>query len=205
MLTEHFLSFLLTAWLIELTPGPNMAWLALTGASFGRKAALAATAGIAIGLSIIALLAAFGVAELAQASPSLYSLLRYAGAAYLLWLAWEAWRGEGEVSPGHARGDGVRQWFLHGIWLNLLNPKTALFFIAILPGYVATDRPVMPQTLLLSATYVAIATSVHAILALLAGQAHRWFEDGRNAAMLRKACALVMVAVALWFLLLTSR
>lgn len=205
MLTEHFLPFLLTALLIEVTPGPNMAWLALTGASAGRKAALAATAGIAVGLSVVALLSTFGLAQLAQASSLLFSLLRYAGAAYLLWLAWEAWRGEAEMSPSHARGDGMRQWFLHGVWLNLLNPKAALFFVAILPVYVASNQPIILQTLLLSAVYVAIATAVHAILALLAGQAHRWFEEGHNADRFRKVCALVLVAVAIWFLLSTGR
>lgn len=205
MLTDQFLPFLLTALLIELTPGPNMAWLALTAASEGRRAALAATAGIAVGLSIVALLAVFGLAGLAQASPALFSLLRYAGAAYLLWLAWQAWQGKEEVSLGRVHGDGTAQWFRHGIWLNLLNPKAALFFVAILPGYVVGNQPVMRQTLLLSAAYVAVATAVHLTLALLAGQAHRWFEDGRNADRVRKACALVMVAVALWFLLLTAR
>jgi len=82
MLTENFLPFLLTAILIELTPGPNMAWLALTGTASGRRAALSATAGIALGLAIVAALAALGLAEPAQASPELFAVLCYAGAAY---------------------------------------------------------------------------------------------------------------------------
>ena len=204
MFTANFLSFLLTAILIELTPGPNMAWIALTGASVGKRAALAATAGIALGLAVVGMVAAFGLAELAQASPYLFALLRYAGAAYLLWLAWKAWQGVGDVSPEHAHNGNVR-WFRHGLLLNLLNPKAALFFIAILPNYVDNIAPVMPQTLLLSATYVAVATLVHLILALLAGQAHDWFERGRNAIILRKICALLITAVAFWFLASTAR
>ncbi|MEQ1551540.1 LysE family translocator [Sphingorhabdus sp.] len=204
MLTSNFLPFLLTAILIELTPGPNMAWIALTGASVGKRAALTATAGIALGLAVVGAAAAFGLAELAQASPYLFALLRYAGAAYLLWLAWKAWRGQGDVSPEHAHNGNVR-WFRHGLFLNLLNPKAALFFVAILPNYVDSAAPVMPQTLLLSATYVAVATLVHLILALLAGQAHGWFERGRNAIILRKICAILIAAVAFWFLASTAR
>ena len=204
MFTSNFLPFLLTAILIELTPGPNMAWIALTGASVGKRAALAATAGIALGLAAVGMAAAFGLAELAQASPYLFALLRYAGAAYLLWLAWKAWQGKGDVSPEHAHNGNVR-WFRHGLFLNLLNPKAALFFVAVLPNYVDSTEPVMSQTLLLSATYVAVATFVHLMLALLAGQAHGWFERGRNAIILRKICALLIAAVAFWFLASTAR
>jgi threonine/homoserine/homoserine lactone efflux protein len=204
MFTSNFLPFLLTAILIELTPGPNMAWIALTGASVGKRAALAATAGIASGLAVVGMAAAFGLAELAQASPQLFALLRYAGATYLLWLAWKAWEGKDDVSPEHAHNGNVR-WFRHGLFLNLLNPKAALFFVAILPNYIDSAAPVMPQTLLLSATYVAVATFVHLVLALLAGRAHGWFQKGKNAVVLRKVCALLIAAVAIWFLASTAR
>ena len=204
MFTSNFLPFLFTAILIELTPGPNMAWIALTGASVGKRAALAATAGIALGLAVVGSVAAFGLAELAQTSPYLFALLRYAGAAYLIWLAWKAWEGESDVSPEHAHNGNVR-WFRHGLFLNLLNPKAALFFVAILPSYVDSTAPVMPQTLLLSATYVAVATLVHLSLALLAGRAHDWFEQGQNALKVRKICALLIAAVAFWFLVSTAR
>lgn len=204
MLTENFLPFLLTAILIELTPGPNMAWLALTGATSGKRAALSATAGIALGLAMVAALAALGLAELAQASPELFAVLRYAGAAYLLWLAWEAWTGTGDVSPEHAHNGNVR-WFRHGLMLNLLNPKAALFFIAILPNYVDSKQSIMPQTLLLSATYVAVATSVHLILALLSARSQNWFGRNGHEALFRRICALLIAGVALWFLLSTTR
>lgn len=204
MLTSNFLPFLLTAFLIELTPGPNMAWIALTGASVGKRAASAATAGIALGLTVVGMAAAFGLAELAQASPYLFALLRYAGAAYLFWLAWEAWSGQGDVSPGHAHDGNAGQWFRHGLLLNLLNPKAALFFVAILPNYVDGKLPIMPQTLLLSIAYVAVATLIHLALALIAGRANGWFQQGRHAEYLRRVCAVLIAAVALWFLVSTA-
>ena len=205
MVTQYFLPFLLTALLIELTPGPNMAWLAVTGASVGRRAALAATAGIALGLAIVGLAAAFGLAELLQSSPKLFAALRYAGVAYLFWLAWNAWVGERAVSPGQIRDGRIQIWFRHGVVLNLLNPKAAIFFVAILPNYIDVSRPVMPQTLLLSSCYVAIATLVHLALSLLAGRAHHWFQNGRHAVVIRRLCAMSIAAVAIWFLISSAR
>lgn len=204
MLTDTFLPFLLMSVLIELTPGPNMAWLALTAASVGRRAALSATAGIATGLAVVGLVSAFGLAELATAFPALFAMLRYAGAAYLLLLAWQAWRGQSDISGADLRKGNVRAWYRHGLALNLLNPKAFLFFIAILPNYVDAMQPVMPQTLLLSATYVFVATLVHALLAVLAGRAHGWFQQGDNALWMRRICALLIAAVAIWFLISTA-
>jgi threonine/homoserine/homoserine lactone efflux protein len=205
MVTQYFFPFLLTALLIELTPGPNMAWLAVTGASVGRRAALAATAGIALGLAIVGLAAAFGLAELLQSSPNLFAALRYAGVAYLFWLAWSAWVGEREVSPGQIRDGSMQIWFRHGVFLNLLNPKAAIFFVAILPNYIDVSLPVMPQTLLLSSCYVAIATLVHLALSLLAGRAHNWFQNDRHAVLIRRLCAMSIAAVAIWFLISSAR
>lgn len=204
MQTPLFPAFLLTALLIELTPGPNMAWLALTSAGEGRRVGLAAVAGIALGLAVLAAVSAFGLAELASASPVVFNLLRYAGVAYLLWLTWQAWSGEGEVSPGAAKdGAQLSAWFRHGLLLNLLNPKAAMFFVAVLPAYIATDTPVMPQTLVLSASYIAIATAVHVIIVILAGQAHDWLSSGTRQRMVRRCFAVLLAVVAIWFVVST--
>jgi threonine/homoserine/homoserine lactone efflux protein len=204
MLTPLFPAFPLTALLIELTPGPNMAWLALTSAGEGRRAGLAAVAGIASGLGVLGAISAFGLAELATASPVVFNLLRYAGVAYLLWLAWQAWTGEGEVSPGAAKDVAqLWAWLRHGFLLNLLNPKAAVFFVAVLPAYISPKAAVMAQTLTLSASYVAIATAVHVVIVLLAGQAHDWFSGGSRQRVVRRVFGIMLAAVAIWFLVST--
>jgi threonine/homoserine/homoserine lactone efflux protein len=201
MLTPLFVPFLITAFLIELTPGPNMAWLALTSAGDGKRAGLAAVAGIALGLAILGAVSALGLAELATVSPLVFNLLRYAGVGYLLWLAWQAWSGAREVSPGTAQDRAhLSAWFRHGLLLNLLNPKAAMFFITVLPAYVAADAPMMPQTLALSASYVAVATMVHLVIVLLAGQAHEWLSGGTRQRTLRRWFAVSLAAIAIWFL-----
>ena len=204
MLTDLYAPFLLTTLLIELTPGPNMAWLALTSASHGKRSGFAAVAGIALGLALLAAASAVGLAELATRSPFVFGLLRYAGVAYLLWLAWQAWTGEDELSPDIANQNALAAWFRHGLLLNLLNPKAAVFFITVLPAYISSAAPVAPQTVLLSASYVVIATAIHLVIVAFSGQAHGWVSVGNRSHIIRRVFAGLLAAIAFWFLVNTA-
>lgn len=201
MLTDLYIPFLVTALLIELTPGPNMAWLALTSASQGKLSGFAAVAGIALGLAILAAASAVGLAELATRSPAVFHFLRYAGFAYLLWLAWSGWFGATELSPDIVSDNPLGAWFRHGLLLNLLNPKAAMFFIVVLPAYIVQTVQVGPQTTLLSATYVSIATAVHLVIVMLAAQAHGWISVGGRGHIVRRVFAVVLAGIATWFLI----
>jgi len=119
------LSFMLASFLIELTPGPNMTYLALVAASDGRKAGFATVTGVALGLTVIGLLAAFGVAELVQASRLAYDVLRWGGVLFLFYLAWDGWRQSAEpvAAPEH---EGLVRYFTRGLVTNILNPKAAV-------------------------------------------------------------------------------
>lgn len=204
MLTDLFIPFLITTILIELTPGPNMAWLALTSATHGKRAGFAAVTGIAAGLAILAAASAAGLAELAARSPIAFGLLRYAGVAYLLWLAWQTWVGERERASSDIKDRDARAWFRHGLLINLLNPKAAVFFVTVLPAYILTSAPIASQTALLSGTYVSIATMVHLAIVMLAAQAHGWLQSGRRANRVRRVFAVLLAAVALWFFVTTG-
>jgi threonine/homoserine/homoserine lactone efflux protein len=166
------LAFALTALVIEITPGPNMTYLAALSLSNGMRTGFAAVAGIALGLMTYGVIAALGLAALIDNSPLLYGLLRWGGVAYLLWLAWESWASERETSPDATDGKDDRPWlaFRRGLITNLLNPKAAVFYIAVLPEFIQPGAgPVIVQTLLLSVVYVAIATSIHSAIVALAG------------------------------------
>lgn len=204
MMTALFLPFLITTMLIELTPGPNMAWLALTSATHGKRSGFAAVAGIATGLAILALASAMGLAALAARSPVTFSLLRYAGAAYLLWLAWQTWVGEKEAATDEIDATAMAAWFRHGLLLNLLNPKAAVFFVTVLPAYIVTNASIVRQTMLLSASYVAIATAVHLVIVALAAQAHAWMTVGNRRNQVRRIFAVLLAMVAIWFLVSTA-
>ena len=207
-LLPSLLSFALASLVIELTPGPNMTYLAGLTLAYGQRAGLAAVAGIAIGLSVYGLVAAFGLAALIEEFPIVYQLLRWAGILYFLWLAWQSWIGEAETSPHKADSDAatVRTAFQRGLVTNLLNPKAGIFYVAVLPGFVVTGAGSVPlQTLALSATFVLVATATHLFVVLAAGRLQRYVDDPVWRQRVRRGLALVLVAIAIWFTFSTAR
>ena len=192
-------AFAVTSALIELTPGPNMAYLALVAATEGRRPGLAAVAGVALGLSLVGLAAALGLAAMIAASDLLYQGLRWAGVFYLLWLAWDGWRDAEEAIEHAPLGSTMGVYFKRGLITNLLNPKAAVFYIAVLPGFLVSPGSVTFQTLTLSAVFVAVATAIHTAIVLLAGSARPLLEDPRRSKIIRRVLALALAGVAIWF------
>jgi threonine/homoserine/homoserine lactone efflux protein len=197
------LEFLAASLLIELTPGPNMAWLALLGASRGRLAALAAVAGVALGLSVAGIAAALGVSTLIGTTPWLFQGLRWAGSLYLLYLAWDSWR-ESTASPDTQFEESRLRYFSQGLLSNMLNPKAYLVFAAVLPQFVNPAQPLFAQLITLTALYVSVATAVHAAIALLAGSFTRFFADPVWSRRLGRIFAVLLAAVAIWFFFATE-
>lgn len=201
--TATFLSFALASLLIELTPGPNMTYLALVSASHGRRAGFATVAGIALGLAAIGGIAALGVAELIQESSLLYEGLRWAGILFLLYLAWEGWNSGTDVVSN--KGDRGGKYFLRGLVTNILNPKAAIFYVAVLPTFVEAARPILAQTVLLTVTYVAVATAIHGMIVALAGTLQPFLNDPRQERFSRRVLSALLAFVALWFPWSTAR
>lgn len=190
--------FLIAVLLIELTPGPNMGYLAALSASQGRTAGFKAVAGVTLGLAFYMLLAVLGVAEILAAAPLVYGALRWAGVVYLLYLAWEAWRGAGETSPGHAR-DVDHAPFWRGLIANLLNPKALVFYVTLLPGFVAADHaPFWVQALILGSIHLVISVIVHSAIVFGAAEAGAVIATSRAAAPVRRALAIGIALIAVW-------
>jgi threonine/homoserine/homoserine lactone efflux protein len=205
---EKFGAFALTCLVIELTPGPNMAYLAVLSAGNGRRAGFAATLGISLGLLIVGVGAALGLAALISSSRLLYEALRWGGIAYLLWLAWDGWREATETSPASTDGDGdgfEASVFTRGLLTNLLNPKAAVFYVAVLPTFVDASRPVLGQTVLLSVVYVFVATAIHTTIVSLAGTARPLLDDPDRSRIVRRGLSLALGAIAVWFAFSTAR
>lgn len=194
-MTTSVVSFLLTSLLIEITPGPNMTYLALVSASEGRRAGFATVAGITLGLSTVGLIAALGVAELIQASPFLYQLLRWGGVLFLFYLAWDGWRSASTLEDASSHG----KYFVRGLVTNLLNPKAGIFYIAVLPGFMDADRPTITQALALTAVYVGVATLVHLVIVVLAGTLEPVLNDPRREQTARRVLSGLLALVAIWF------
>lgn len=194
--------FLLTAFLIELTPGPNMTYLALVSASHGRRAGFATVAGITIGLSAVGLVAALGVTGLIQSSAALYELLRWGGVAFLLFLAWEGWiNGTDVVAASSETG----RYFTRGLVTNLLNPKAGLFYVSVLPTFIDRITEPASQAMTLTVLYVAVATSVHLLIVVLAGALEPFLNDSRHELVARRTLSVLLAVVAIWFACSTAR
>ena len=196
------LTFLLASIIIELTPGPNMTWLAVLGATRGRKPALAAVAGICLGLALAGLVAALGLTVLFQTFPSLLAALRYAGTLYLFYLAYDAWTDAAQHDEIIQKSNAA--YFAQGFISNALNPKAYLFYAAILPQFLASASHPYQELAALTAIYVAVATTIHAMIALLAGSISDWLATSPWATQVRRMLAVAIALAACWFFVSTG-
>jgi threonine/homoserine/homoserine lactone efflux protein len=171
----HFtalLGFALISLGLVLTPGPNMIYLISRSITQGPAAGIVSLGGVALGFVFYMLCAAFGITAFLFAVPYAYDTLRLAGAAYLLWLAWQAVKPNGR-SPFQVRQlkiDGPRKLFAMGFVTNLLNPKIAMLYLALLPQFInPTAGSVLLQSVVLGSIQIVISVSVNAMIALGAG------------------------------------
>jgi threonine/homoserine/homoserine lactone efflux protein len=167
-----FLTFGLVALGLSLTPGPNMIHLISRSLCQGPRAGMLALAGTAVGFLVYMACAAFGLTALFLAVPFAYDALRLAGAAYLLWLAWAAVRPGGR-SPFATQAlppASPHRLFSMGLMTNLLNPKSAVIYLTLLPQFVDPARGhVLAQSLLLGMLQVCLSLICNSAAVLGAG------------------------------------
>ena len=168
---------------ITFTPGPDMTFFLGRTLSQGVPAGLTAMSGASAGLLVHSILVAFGLSALIVASPSLFFMLKIAGAAYLLWLAVDALRNgstlrlQGAVSPKPLAGV-----FLQALGINLLNPKIIIFFMTFLPQFVTAGDPhASGKLLFLGVLFVVMALPLTIPMILLAGKLTHWLRQNPKA------------------------
>ncbi len=169
---EVWLAFAAASAVLLTIPGPTVLLIIAHAVAHGRRAALATMAGVVLG-DLVAMTASLaGLGALLAASATLFGVLKWAGAAYLVYLGWRLWRApvaaEDEDVPTAYSG---RRVFLHGFVVTALNPKSIVFFVAFLPQFIDTARPVLAQMALLEATFLALASLNATLFALSAAAA----------------------------------
>jgi threonine/homoserine/homoserine lactone efflux protein len=178
---DTLLLFALAAVLLVLTPGPNLLYLVSRTLCQGRAAGIVSLAGTTTGFLVHVIAAALGLSAVFLAIPALYDAMRWAGAAYLLWLAWDAVRpngGGGLFTPRVLRPESRWTLFRTGVLTSILNPKVALFYLALLPQFVDPARgSVLGQSLLLGAVQLVIAAVGDLMFVLLAARTARWLAE----------------------------
>ncbi len=175
---NDWLLFAGAALLLALSPGPNMIYLLSRSVCQGRKAAVISLFGVVAGFLVHMFAAAAGLAALFLAIPLAYEVLRWAGAAYLLFLAWQAVK-PGARSPFETRDlpeDSPRRLFAMGFLTNLLNPKIAVFYLSIFPQFVSpANGSIFVQGVVLGCTQIAVSFTVNLSLVLSAAALSVWF------------------------------
>jgi threonine/homoserine/homoserine lactone efflux protein len=157
---------------LVLTPGPNMIYLVSRSITQGPAAGVVSLGGVALGFVFYMLCAAFGVTALLFAVPYAYDALRFAGAAYLLWMAWQTVRpgGRSPFQVNKLALDGPRKLFAMGFVTNLLNPKIAMLYLALLPQFIdPAVGSVLTQSLALGSIQIIISVCVQTMITLGAG------------------------------------
>ncbi|MEJ8474383.1 LysE family translocator [Roseibium algae] len=163
-------AFTLAAAVLTITPGPDMTLFMSKTLQQGRKAGAAAVIGAASGVVVHSLFAALGISALLATSATAFAILKYVGAAYLIFLAVQAVRNGSALTLEAAanRNEPLSRIWLQGLTINLLNPKIVLFFVTFLPQFVSASDPHAPQKLLFLGLYF-IAMAVPACLAMVFG------------------------------------
>jgi threonine/homoserine/homoserine lactone efflux protein len=197
------LAFLVAALVLAITPGPGIAYVVARTVAGGRAEGLASCFGTAAGGMLHVLAAATGLSLIVARSAAAFTLVKYLGAAYLVYLGVRLLQQKDrEVQPVDPAARGPRRALLDGVVVEVLNVKTALFFLAFLPQFVRASEPLVPQLVLLGTICVILNTLVDVVAVLSAARllASRAARAAR-ARLLRRASGVTMVALGTYLAL----
>jgi threonine/homoserine/homoserine lactone efflux protein len=192
---HQFCGFLAITIVLLLAPGPIVTLVISTSATRGIRAGLVTVAGTSIGNAVLIAAIALGLGWVLQHAAYLFESLRWIGAAYLVWLGVQAWRGAGRPQPP-APGDHVH--FRRGVLVALSNPKTLAFFSAFLPQFVDPALPAGRQLTVMCAVTVLLAAVSDSCWAIASGLGRAWFMKPERARLLGRASGLTLIGGGIW-------
>lgn len=200
-------AFFITSILLALAPGPDNIFVLTQSVLRGRTAGLLVTLGLCTGLLVHTTAGALGVAAIFQASALAFTVLKFAGAAYLLYLAWLSFRSPVQEKPVEEQEKpGVQQESLtaaqlyrRGIIMNITNPKVSIFFLAFLPQFADPARGSLTlQMLLLGVVFIISTVLVFGGVALAAGSLGEWLgKSGRTQKIMNRVAGVVFIGLAI--------
>jgi threonine/homoserine/homoserine lactone efflux protein len=178
-------------------PGPSVIYIVSRSLAEGRRAGIVSALGIQTGGLVHVTAATIGVSALLASSAVAFSAVKYAGAAYLIFLGIrKLLEGESEPPPGEPVRAGRKRLYWQGVMVNSLNPKTALFFLAFLPQFVDPARgAVAPQVLALGVLFLVLAMASDSTYALVAGSVRGWLGERRKALARVSGCSYVALGL----------
>ncbi|GBL25698.1 homoserine/homoserine lactone efflux protein [Candidatus Planktophila sp.] len=196
--------YLIATVLIILAPGPSVLFTIARAIAWGRVAAIATVIGNAFGMFLVSVLVAFGLGPLLQSSKLFYNSIQWAGGAYLIYLGYAAIAASRVDAQGMQKTEGSKPSFFtslkNGFWVGVLNPKSIVFFAAILPQFVDQEKNnVTAQLLLLGAIFATIALISDGSYGLLAGTVRSWLAgDVKRLIFMRRFGGVVMIGLGIF-------
>ena len=196
--------YLIATVLIILAPGPSVLFTIARAIAWGRLAAIATVIGNAFGMFLVSVLVAFGLGPLLQSSKLFYNGIQWAGGTYLIYLGYAAIAASRVDAQGMQKTEGSKPSFFtslkNGFWVGVLNPKSIVFFAAILPQFVDQEKNnVTAQLLLLGAIFAAIAMISDGSYGLLAGTVRSWLAgDVKRLIFMRRFGGVVMIGLGVF-------
>lgn len=200
-----WLAFFGAAWVIALSPGSGAVLAMSHGLSYGLKRSSMTVMGMQTGLMLLFVVAGAGVGSLLLASEWAFGVVKVVGALYLIWLGIAQWRSKAAIATGDTLNasamPSARKRFLIGFFTNVTNPKGILFMVAVLPQFISTHRPLLPQLLILGVTMVSVDMTVMHGYAFAASSMQRFFQNARAVAVQNRVfgSVLMMVGAGLFF------
>lgn len=198
---ELFTAFLLITFILVITPGPIVTLVIATGATQGIRAGLTTVAGTVAGNAVLIAAIAFGLTWVLKSSVVLFEVIRWTGAAYLIWLGIQVWRSAGKAEAAPVPGQ-VHFW--RGFLVALSNPKTAAFFTAFLPQFIDKTLPPDFQLTVMCAVSVLMAVVTDTGWAIASGVGRAWFMKPARAKLLGRLSGSMLIGGGIW-LSLTRR
>ena len=193
---EMFAAFLLITLLLVLTPGPIVTLVIATGASQGTRAALVTVAGTTTGNAVLIAAIALGLHFIIQHAAYLFEIMRWTGAAYLIWLGVQAWRGASK--PQALAPPRGRVHFVRGFLVAISNPKTIAFFTAFLPQFVDPALPAAHQLVIMCTVSVLLAGATDAGWAVMAGAGRAFFLAPSRTKWLARISGVALIGGGIW-------
>jgi threonine/homoserine/homoserine lactone efflux protein len=197
---ESMFTFIAASTFLSIAPGPDNIFVLMQSALYGRKSGVLITLGLCTGLTVHTAVVALGVAAIFQTSVIAFTVLKVAGALYLLYLAWRAFMASPARLDGHnSTLRSSSALYRRGIIMNVTNPKVSLFFLAFLPQFTSPESGALaPQIFLLGAIFIVIALMIFSAIAVLAGTLGGWLHSSPKAQIyLNRLAGAVFVGLAL--------
>ncbi len=177
------IEFLLTSLVVVLIPGTGVLYTVATGLFLGKRASIFAAFGCTLGIVPALLASAFGLAAIFHASAFAFQIVKYAGAVYLLYLAWQMWRSSGPLSLKSNKPDTrYNDIIVKGFLINILNPKLSIFFLAFLPQFIpSTADSVLVSMMVLGLVFMLMTFVVFIVYGFLSGSFSNFIVKSKRA------------------------